>query len=123
MPSNGQVLIDDQNISTLKADSFRKCIGVVSQNPYFFNDTVVNNILFGAKDKSKEDVVRICKTLNLHETIMSLPKQYNEFVGEKGAKFSGGQQQRISIARCLLREPKILLMDEPTSSLDGATED
>ncbi|KRX09894.1 P-loop containing nucleoside triphosphate hydrolase [Pseudocohnilembus persalinus] len=118
----GEIYIDGQNVKKLKLHSFRSKIGVISQTPYMFNDTVMNNLLYANQSKTREDVIEICKKLHLHEVIMNLPKGYDSLVGEQGGKFSGGEKQRISIARCLLREPQILIMDEPTSSLDSSNE-
>ncbi|KAL4434505.1 hypothetical protein ABPG74_007289 [Tetrahymena malaccensis] len=122
-PQQGSILIDGQDIKNLKMESFRQQICVVSQNPYLFNDTVMSNLLYGSKNKKQEDVIEVCKKLNLHDLFMSLPQGYQTLVGEQGNKFSGGEKQRISIARCLLNDAQIILLDEPTSSLDSLNED
>lgn len=120
--TSGQIRVDDQNIRDVTLDSFRPNIGVVPQDPALFNDTVLNNILYGRLDARLEEVVAACKAVALHERILSFTNGYEEVVGEHGVKMSGGELQRMAIARVILMDPKILLLDEATSSVDSETE-
>ena len=102
--------------------SFRDHIAFVSQNPYLFNGTVMENLKFGTQDCPDEEILVLTQRLNLHQIIMLLPEGYDTKVGEKGNIFSGGEKQRISLIRALIRKAKLILLDEPTSSLDAQTE-
>ena len=124
---NGDILINDTNINKITLNSLQSQIGIVPQDIVLFNDTLYNNIKYGANindmDKIKEfDVISVCKQAQLHDFIMKLPDKYNTIVGERGLKLSGGEKQRVAISRMLLKKCKIIIMDEPTSSLDSATE-
>jgi len=121
-PSSGTILIDGVDIREFTLKSLRKNIGIVSQDVVLFNDTVFNNIAYGQKDASMEDVIRVAREAYAHEFIMNMPEGYNTIIGEKGVKLSGGEKQRISIARALLKNPPILILDEATSALDAETE-
>ena len=110
-------MIDSVNLKELRFD-FRNHVSFVSQSPYLFNGTVMENLKFGNLHCSDEQVIELTKRLRLHDTIMQLPNKYETNVGEKGNIFSGGEKQRISLIRALLRKSKILLLDEPTSALD-----
>jgi ATP-binding cassette, subfamily B, bacterial MsbA len=94
----------------------------VTQESILFNDTVFNNIAFGLKDVSHEQIINAAKVANAHEFIMQLPKGYDTSIGDRGGKLSGGQRQRLSIARAVLRDPAILILDEATSALDTESE-
>ena len=121
-PDQGNVLIDDQDLKKVSVKSLRNDIGIVSQEPILFGTTIYENIKFGKQNCTKEDVETAAKIANAHEFIMQLPKQYDTFVGSKGAQLSGGQKQRIAIARAVIKKPKLLLLDEATSALDANSE-
>lgn len=120
--TSGSILIDGTDIRDVTLHSLRKQIAIVTQQTILFNDTVRNNIAYGNIEKSDEDVVRAAKIANAHEFIEELPDRYNTLIGENGVKLSGGQQQRISIARAVLKDAPILILDEATSSLDAESE-
>ena len=100
----------------------RRHIGVVGQEPVLFNASIAENIRFGRKDATMEDIIQAAKSSNAHDFISKMPDGYNTLAGQRGAQLSGGQKQRIAIARILLRDPKILLLDEATSALDNQNE-
>jgi len=120
--SEGQILIDGHDIRHVTIESLRGQIGIVTQQTILFNDTVRNNIAYGNIEKTDEDIVQAAKAANAHDFIMNLPKRYDTVIGEQGAKLSGGERQRISIARALLKDAPILILDEATSSLDTEAE-
>ena len=122
--NSGCVLIDGHDVRDISVDSLRKQIGIVTQQPILFNDTIANNIAYGVPDASREAIIEAAKLVNAHEFITdgSHPEGYDTVVGEKGFKLSGGEQQRVTIARAILRNPSILILDEATSALDTATE-
>ncbi|MGD8325553.1 MAG: ABC transporter ATP-binding protein/permease [Sphingomonadales bacterium] len=120
--SGGRVLIDGQNIDELTQDSLRKAIGIVPQDTVLFNDTIAYNIGYGRTDASFKDIQDAARRAQIHNFIMSLPDQYETMVGERGLKLSGGEKQRVAIARTLLKDPPILILDEATSALDTKTE-
>ncbi len=121
-PEEGEILLDGINIKKYTLDSFRKQMGVVTQESYMFNDTIFNNIAFGIEDAKEEDVINAAKIANAHDFILETPKGYQSTVGERGSKLSGGQRQRLSIARAIMKNPPILILDEATSSLDSESE-
>ncbi len=122
-PSEGDILIDGVSIKDFSLHSLRSQIALVTQDIILFNDTVSNNIKFGNIRSNEKDVERAAKMADAHEFIINLPESYNSLVGEKGVLLSGGQKQRITIARAILREPKILIFDEATASLDTESEE
>ncbi|AUS96030.1 ABC transporter permease [Clostridium thermosuccinogenes] len=121
-PDAGQILIDGKDIRDMDLTSLRKQVSFVSQDVFLFNGTVKENILYGRLDASDEEVIAAAKAANAHDFIMELADGYNTQVGERGVKLSGGQKQRISIARAILKDAPILILDEATSSVDTQTE-
>ncbi|WP_193179824.1 ABCB family ABC transporter ATP-binding protein/permease [Nisaea sediminum] len=119
---DGAVLIDGQDIRSVTQDSLRRAIGIVPQDTVLFNDTIFYNIAYGRPSASREEVEEAAKHASIHDFVMSLPDGYETTVGERGLKLSGGEKQRVAIARTLLKRPKIFLFDEATSALDSHTE-
>ena len=120
--NSGEIYFDDQNISKVQQLSLRKMVGIVPQDTVLFNDTIGYNIAYGNPDCSQEDIVQAAKAAQIHDFIMSLPAGYNTSVGERGLKLSGGEKQRVAIARTLLKNPALIIFDEATSALDSQTE-
>lgn len=118
----GSISIDDQDLRDVTIESLRKQIGVVPQETTLFNDTIFYNIKYGNPDATDDQVYEAAKLARLHDNILRMPNGYDSVVGERGLKLSGGEKQRISIARMLLKDPKIIFCDEATSSLDTGTE-
>ena len=121
-PLKGQILFDGVDIRKLKLKWMREQIAVVPQEISVFNDTLISNIKYANPSASKEDIVRAAKAANAHEFIIKLPKGYRTLVGERGIKLSTGQKQRLALTMAFLKNPKILLLDEPTASLDAMSE-
>ena len=119
---NGSILIDDQNINDINLNSLRKEISLVSQDVILFDDTIKANILYGNVLASKEEIIKACKFAAAHDFVEKLPNKYETIIGENGIKLSGGQKQRLSIARAILKNSSIILLDEATSSLDSESE-
>lgn len=120
--TEGEILIDGHNLRNLRTTSVRNLLGMVSQDPILFNDTVFNNIAFGVDNPNMDDVIRAAKVANAHDFIMKLDKGYHTTIGDRGSKLSGGERQRITIARAIYKNPPILILDEATSSLDTESE-
>lgn len=121
-PVEGKITIDGLNIKDAKLSSLRSMIGVVSQESILFNDSIANNIAFGAKNVTQDQIVEAAKIANAHDFITLMPDGYATNIGDRGGKLSGGQRQRISIARAVLKNPPILILDEATSALDTESE-
>ena len=122
-PQNGIIEIDKQNIKNVSLNSLRKNISMVSQDVILFDDTIKNNIAYAKEHASDEEIKNACKFAAAHEFIEKLPNGYDTLIGENGVRLSGGQRQRISIARAILKESPIILLDEATSSLDAESEE
>jgi len=121
-PTNGSIYINDENINSISQHSLRKIIGVVPQDTVLFNDTIHYNISYGDPKASEDDIINAAKNADIHDFVISLPDGYETIVGERGLKLSGGEKQRVAIARTFLKNPKILFFDEATSALDSSTE-
>ncbi|MGB2706069.1 MAG: ABC transporter ATP-binding protein [Candidatus Omnitrophota bacterium] len=121
-PSKGCVRIDGNDLKDATLKSLRDQIGIVTQEMLLFNDTVTANITYGSKGHSTEDIIKAAKIANAHDFIMNMPNQYNTVVGERGFRLSGGEKQRLAIARAIFKNPPILIFDEATSQLDTESE-
>ncbi len=119
---SGHIYIDDQDIQQVTQASVRRAIGIVPQDTVLFNDTVRYNIAYGRPDASEAEIIQAAKMAHIHDFIVSTPDGYDTIVGERGLKLSGGEKQRIAIARTILKNPKILIFDEATSALDSKSE-
>ncbi len=122
VPSKGTVRVDGVDLSTVRLDSFRTRLGVVLQESFLFDGTIRANVAFSRPDATEEEIMRACRIARVDEFAESFAEKYDTIVGERGVKLSGGQRQRISIARAILAEPRILILDEATSSLDSESE-
>jgi ABC-type transport system involved in Fe-S cluster assembly fused permease/ATPase subunit len=121
-PKEGNIYINDKNINKISQKSLRKIIGVVPQDTVLFNDTIYYNISYGNTDANQEEVISAAQNADIHDFIVTLPDGYKTIVGERGLKLSGGEKQRVAIARTILKNPKIFFFDEATSALDTSTE-
>ena len=121
-PTKGRILVDGTDLSTVRLDSYRTRLGVVLQESFLFDGTIRDNVSFSRPDATEEEILRACKIARVDEFAESFTDKYDTVVGERGVKLSGGQRQRISIARAILAEPRILILDEATSSLDSESE-
>jgi ATP-binding cassette subfamily B protein len=120
--TGGRITIDGIDIRDVTLTSLRKTIGIVQQEVFLFSATIRENIAYGAVSASQEDIERVAKAARMHDFIVSMPDGYDTWVGERGVTLSGGQRQRIAIARTLLLDPRILIFDDSTSSVDTETE-
>jgi subfamily B ATP-binding cassette protein MsbA len=120
--SEGQIIIDGHNVKDYVISDLRGLMGIVTQESILFNDSVYNNIAFGMKNVSEQDVIQAAKIANAHDFIMEMENGYQSNIGDRGMKLSGGQKQRISIARAVLKNPPIMILDEATSALDTESE-
>ena len=121
-PKEGNIFINNTNVNKISQNSLRKIIGVVPQDTVLFNDTIYYNIAYGNTGATKEEVISAAKNADIHDFITILPDGYETIVGERGLKLSGGEKQRVAIARTILKNPKIFFFDEATSALDTSTE-
>ena len=119
---DGEILIDGHNILDLNLTGYREQIGVVLQEPYLFHGTIWANIAYAHPDANAEEIIAAARAANAHEFILRMPDGYDTIIGERGQTLSGGERQRISIARAILRDPRILILDEATASVDTETE-
>lgn len=122
-PTIGKVFIDGKNLKKHNLDLIRKNIGYVPQSTFLFSDTILNNIKFGNPESSFEKIIKYAKISNVHDDIIKFGEQYNSVLGERGINISGGQKQRIAIARAMIKEPSILILDDSLSAVDTKTED
>ena len=120
--SEGRITIDGVDVRDFTLDSLRHSVGIVQQDVFLFSATIHDNIAYGVKDATREDVIRAAKVAQLHGHIDSLEDGYDTWVGERGSTLSGGQRQRLSIARSILIDPPVLILDDSTSSVDVQTE-
>jgi len=121
-PTSGQITIDDQDICKVTQASLRRALGIVPQDTVLFNDTIGYNIGYGKDGASQAEIEEAARGAAIHDFVLGLPEGYESKVGERGLKLSGGEKQRVAIARTLLKDPPILILDEATSALDSRTE-
>ena len=121
-PSDGQILLDGHDLKELDVESYRTLIGIVEQDVFLFDGSVGANIGYGNRHATQEEIEKAANAANAHEFIVQLPQGYDSIIGERGVKLSGGQRQRLAIARAILADPRILILDEATSSLDTESE-
>ena len=122
VPTSGRVLVDDVDLAQVRLDSYRTQLGVVLQETFLFDGTIRENVAFARPDASEEEILAACRIARVDEFAETFPEKYDTVVGERGVKLSGGQKQRVSIARAILADPRILILDEATSSLDSESE-
>jgi ATP-binding cassette subfamily B protein len=121
-PERGEVAVDGIDVRDVTFDSLAAAVGVVSQDTYLFHASIRDNLAFARPDATEEEIEHAARAAQVHDLIASLPEGYDTLVGERGYRFSGGEKQRIAIARTILRNPPVLVLDEATSALDNETE-
>ena len=121
-PTDGRILLDGVDLRDLRLRDLRRNISMVLQDTFLFNGTVLENIMYGVDDATQDDVERAARIANAHDFIMEMPDGYDTRIGERGFRLSGGQKQRLSIARAVLKDAPILILDEATSAVDVETE-
>jgi ABC-type multidrug transport system fused ATPase/permease subunit len=122
VPLSGRVLVDGVDLATVRLDSYRTRLGVVLQESFLFDGTIRENVAFSRPYASEEEILAACRIARVDEFAERFPEAYDTIIGERGVKLSGGQRQRVSIARAILADPRILILDEATSSLDSESE-
>ena len=121
-PTSGRVLVDGIDLAKVRLDSYRTQLGVVLQETFLFDGSIRENVTFGRPEATEEEMLAACRIARVDEFAETFEKKYDTVVGERGVKLSGGQKQRVSIARAILADPRILILDEATSSLDSESE-
>jgi ABC-type multidrug transport system fused ATPase/permease subunit len=121
-PTAGRITLDGHDLRELKQEQLRRQIGMVTQETFLFHATIRENLRYARPDANDEQMIEACRAANIHEFIAGLPDGYDTVVGERGFRLSGGEKQRVAIARALLKSPKLLILDEATSSLDATSE-
>jgi ATP-binding cassette subfamily B protein len=121
-PTEGKITIDDIDLRKFKLEEIKKYVGTVLQENAMYNETIAENIAYGDPAATREQIVQAAKQAHADEFIHKLPKGYDTLIGERGVRLSGGEKQRIAIARAILKDPTIVVLDEPTSALDSITE-
>jgi ATP-binding cassette subfamily B protein len=121
-PTDGRILLDGHDLRDVTLDSLTSAVGMVTQETYLFHDTILTNLLYARMDATREQVEAACRAANIHDFIVQLSDGYNTIVGERGYRLSGGEKQRLAIARVILKDPRVLVLDEATSHLDSQSE-
>src|SRR5688572_22454230 len=121
-PTSGSIALDGTDLRDIDLDSYRRLLGIVEQDTFLFDGSIADNIAYGRKSAGHDEVVEAARLANAEEFITSMPEGYSTLIGERGVKLSGGQRQRLTIARAILADPKILILDEATSNLDTESE-
>jgi ATP-binding cassette subfamily B protein/subfamily B ATP-binding cassette protein MsbA len=121
-PTAGSISLDGTDLRDISVDSYRRLLGIVEQDTFLFDGTIADNIAYGRRNATRDEIQRAAELANAHEFIAKLDAGYDSLIGERGVKLSGGQRQRLTIARAILADPKILILDEATSNLDTESE-
>jgi subfamily B ATP-binding cassette protein MsbA len=121
-PVQGKITLDGHDLRRIRLSSLRQQVAVVLQDSFLFNNTVLENLLYGKPNAAKEEIIQAAVAANAHDFIMRLPEDYETQIGERGVKLSGGQKQRLALARAILADPSVLILDEATSSVDAEAE-